>query len=402
MLPLYFVIAASALAWIVPTLWTYHRTGHQSEQRPRRQWFERILAAYIVVYALQALYASSSINVLQNPGIVVPFVKALQNEVFFYVPFAVLLAILRDYQWNREALIRCLQVTVGLAVIFAFMGFGEELTKTLWLNSNLIASNQLHQYFAVNTVFFDPDIFGRYLALVMILLVAVLLYDKRTRSQLLAIASLAILWGCLIFTLSRSSLLALLVGMTVLAALRWRARLVLWAAAAVILAGAVAVAVHPSSFGYSLNGASSGRSNLVTNGITLFRDRPFQGFGSGSFSTEYTLKFPQSARAVSDSHNIPVTIASEQGLIGLLLYLALLICATVTLFRGARGDPYRVAILAAFLGLLLHTMLYADFLEDPTTWALLGVGGALAAASGARTSVSDHEPAEMPRLHVGA
>jgi hypothetical protein len=31
-----------------------------------------------------------------------------------------------------------------------------------------------------------------------------------------------------------------------------------------------------------------------------------------------------------------------------------------------------------FLALILHTMLYADFLEDPITWTLLGIGSALA------------------------
>ncbi len=64
-----------------------------------------------------------------------------------------------------------------------------------------------------------------------------------------------------------------------------------------------------------------------------------------------------------------------------MLYLALVIAAILTLFRGARGDPFRVGIAAAFLALLLHTMLYADFLEDPVTWTLLAIGGALAVAA---------------------
>jgi hypothetical protein len=49
--------------------------------------------------------------------------------------------------------------------------------------------------------------------------------------------------------------------------------------------------------------------------------------------------------------------------------------------RGSRGDPPRAAIAAAFLALVFHTLLYADFLEDPVTWLLLGVGAALAAAA---------------------
>lgn len=389
LLPLYFVVGASALAWIVPTLWTYHREGRaDAAQRPPRHVFEWVLAAYLVLYAVQSLYSPA-------------FLNALQNEVFFYVPFAVLLALLRDVDWNRELLVRCLQFTVALAVIAAFVGFGEEITQTLWLNSKLLASNQLHEYFQVNSVFYDPDIFGRYLALVMVLLVTVLLYDRRTRSQLGAIAVLAILWGCLIFTLSRSSLLALTMGMVVLGTFRWPSRTVLTAAGAVVVAGVVAVALHPSSFGYSFNGATSGRSSLITNGISLFTDRPLQGWGSGSFSTEYTRKFRRAARAVSDSHNIPVTVASEQGLIGLAFYAALVIAAILTLARGVRSDPYRLGILAAFLALLLHTMLYADFLEDPVTWALLGIGGALAGAAGTRSPAAEGERPGARRQRIG-
>ena len=35
-------------------------------------------------------------------------------------------------------------------------------------------------------------------------------------------------------------------------------------------------------------------------------------------------------------------------------------------------------IAAGFTALVLHTWLYASFLEDPMTWTLLGVGVALA------------------------
>ena len=52
----------------------------------------------------------------------------------------------------------------------------------------------------------------------------------------------------------------------------------------------------------------------------------------------------------------------------------------VVLVRGTRRDPARAAIAAAFVALLVHTMVYADFLEDPATWALLAVGVALARA----------------------
>ncbi len=385
LVPLYFVIAASALGWLVPVLWRARvtRSGPASAagpQRPPRLLFEKLLAAYVVLYALQSLYSPAT-------GAPAGFVKALQNEVFFYLPFALLLARLRDLQWSRRLLLQCLAVTLTLAVAFSFVGYVEEITKHLILSSKLVLSNSLHAYFTVNSVFFDPNIFGRYLALAMLLATTVLLYDERVRVQLGSIALLAIMWTCLVFTLSRSSLVALAAGMAVLAAMRWRARPVIYLGLVVVVIGGAVVVTHPSKFGLqNFNLASGGRANLITGGVQLFLDRPLTGFGSGSFTTEYKHHFPGPAASVSDSHNIAITIGAEQGIIGELLYLALLVAAAVALFRGARGDPYRIAVAAAFVALVLHTMLYADFLEDPVTWTLLAVGGALAATASGRST----------------
>jgi hypothetical protein len=38
----------------------------------------------------------------------------------------------------------------------------------------------------------------------------------------------------------------------------------------------------------------------------------------------------------------------------------------------------RIAVTAAFAGLVVHSIGYAGFLTDPLTWALLAVGSALA------------------------
>ena len=102
----------------------------------------------------------------------VDFEKALQQMVFFYVPFALLFCLLRELDWTPRLVRRCLQLLVVLALLFAGVGFVEYATKTIFLNPKLIAANDVHTYFTVNSVFFDPDIFGRFLALVMILVAA--------------------------------------------------------------------------------------------------------------------------------------------------------------------------------------------------------------------------------------
>jgi len=395
LVPLYLVVAAGSLAYAVPALsagGTGKVRSSSDERRPgwmdvHPGWVERLLALYAALYAIQAIYS-------------VDFEKALQQMVFFYVPFALMFSVLRSLEWNSVLVRRCLGLVVALAVVFAVIGFVEYATKTIILNSKLVAQNDLHAYFTVNSVFFDPDIFGRFLALVMIALAAVLVYDRRRREQLGVIALLAVLWGGLVLTLSRSSLGALLVGLGVLGALRWRPSRTLFVAAAVVALGVVAVAASPKTFGLNqgLNGASSGRAGLVGGGLRMFGQRPLWGYGSGAFVAEYRKQHPATATNLAASHTMPITIAAEQGLIGELPYIALVLVAAVTLVRRARGDPVQAAIAAAFLALVFHTMLYADFLEDPFAWTLLGIGVALASRRG---GVEPAPPVE-PDRHAAA
>jgi putative inorganic carbon (HCO3(-)) transporter len=375
LVPLYLVVAAGALAWIVPALRDRPDPDlHEPDGSGGwAVWVQRLLALYVVLYGLQAVYSPD-------------FEKALQTMVFFYVPFALLFVLLRGLRWTPEMVRNCLRLIVVLAVVFSVIGFVEYATKTIILNPKLVVANDLHTYFTVNSVFFDPDIFGRFLALAMILIAVLLLYERPQREQLIAVVALAILWACLVLTLSRSSLGALLVGLGVLAALRWKPSRALVAAVVVIALGASAVALSPGTFGLNqgINGASSGRGGLVSGGLSLFADRPVWGYGSGSFIDEYRTHHHATATTLSASHTIPVTIAAEQGLIGELAYVALVIAALVCLLRRARGDPVRAAIAAAFTALVFHTMLYADFLEDPVTWTLLGVGVSLAVGLPAR------------------
>ena len=78
-------------------------------------------------------------------------------------------------RWTRELLLRCLGVAVALAVLFAGVGFVEYYRKSLFLNPKVVAANQYDNYFRVNSVFFDPSIYGRFLALVMIAVTTVVL-----------------------------------------------------------------------------------------------------------------------------------------------------------------------------------------------------------------------------------
>ena len=114
----------------------------------------------------------------------------------------------------------------------------------------------------------------------------------------------------------------------------------------------------------------------------MFVDRPVWGYGSGSFVDRVPQAPPaQLGQTLSASHTIPITIAAEQGLIGEIAYIALVLVAALVAAAAARaadpaagGDRARRSWRCVF-----HTLLYADFLEDPITWTLLAIGAALAA-----------------------
>jgi O-antigen ligase len=177
----------------------------------------------------------------------------------------------------------------------------------------------------------------------------------------------------------------LLLGLLVLAGARWSPRGAVGVGVAALVVGAVLVVASPGSLHVDLkssksaDAATSGRVDLVKGGLRLFEHRPLEGYGSGAFSRAYRRAEKGSReKAVSASHTIPVTVAAEQGVGGLLVYVALLVAAFMTLLRGVRDHPARAAVAAAFAALVLHTWSYASFLEDPLSWSLLGIGLALA------------------------
>jgi len=404
LVPLYVVVAAGvlALAWErlgPPSRRT--RPDGESEWREREPgWTELALIAFVALYALQSLYSGD-------------FEQALKNLAFFYIPFMLLLKLLTTVRWTPRVLSGCFSLAVVLALAFAGIGFVEYATKHLFLNQKLIESNQFESYFRVNSLFFDPNIYGRFLALVMVGLAAMLLWPRRGRDVATASAALAVLWGALIVTFSQSSFAALLVGLAVLAALRFGRKPVIGAVAAVAAIGLVVVLAAGSLIHLNLGSsksvdrATSGRLDLMRGGLTMFTDRPLQGFGSGAFAKQFREREGAGSReAASASHTIPITVAAEQGVPGLAAYAAVLIASFGLLFKGlggalrGRAPPPRLVmrayLAAAYSGLVLHTLLYAAFLEDPITWTLLAAGIALGRGEAASASSTSSSSASSP------
>jgi len=228
-------------------------------------------------------------------------------------------------------------------------------------------------------------VYGRFLV-VAIVPSLVLLVRERVRALTPAVvAAIVVLWLGLLISFSQSSFAALLVGVVGAAVVAWRWRaLVAVAAAAAVLAGIVVSAPqlrhsiqHHTSSG--LNSATSGRFSLVANGIRIAQAQPLTGVGVGGFKHAYAdrvHRFKSKEPKTAASHNTPVTVAAESGLVGLALFVALVGALLAQAFRRAdRSLAGGVSLAAGLLlaAILCHSLFYSDFFEDPTTWGLFGL-----------------------------
>jgi putative inorganic carbon (HCO3(-)) transporter len=378
LIPLYLVIAAGAaaaaiVAWTRPTP-AGARAGASPEGSSLPALAARVLpwllAGFLVLYALQSAYSSD-------------LSKATENVAFFLVPFAVMLALLLEVRWTSNLLTVLFAIVFAEGLLFVVVGAFQFVSRDLFWNPTLISGNEVHVYFRVNSLFWDPNVFGRYLILAVLAATAYMVWTARAERAVAAAIGSVILIAGLTLSFSQSSTIALLAGLIALVALRWGVRWAVGAGAVLAIATAglvLAAGVEPTS-GRSLEVRSSGRVTLIKGGAELARDRPVYGYGSGSFQNEFSQRYldVDEPEGGAISHSEPVTVAAEQGAVGLIVYVALVLSGLIALLGAAPLIPApRGALVACFVAMVVHSLAYAGFLTDPVTWALLGVGLSLA------------------------
>ena len=364
LLPLYVVIASYALA----LGWQILRGDVQRRELGAVGW---PLAAVVAWSGLALLWSDD----LRQGAI---FLAA------FVLPFGLLALGFARLPWSPRALLGLYGALVATALAYAGVGLYQWATREIFWNPKLIVDNAYAPFFRVNSVFWDPSIYGRYLVVAILATLALVLLGLRERLLFAGIAVIVAIWAGLLFSFSQSSFAALLGGTVAAATFVWR-----WRAAAV--AGALAVVLVSVGFATpqvrnklldeskaGLDNATSGRAGLVSNGLRIALEHPVAGVGTGDFKRAYAdrtgLKGEEPKKAAS--HSTPVTVAAETGVPGLAL-LAWLGFASLGAAFGARGTSTagRAALAVGLtLGAIaVHSLFYNALFEDPTTWALLGL-----------------------------
>jgi O-antigen ligase len=309
---------------------------------------------------------------------------------FFVFPFAVLAVALTRLPWSRRALVWLYGLLAAMALLFAAVGIGQWLTRDVFWNPKVIVANAYAPFYRVNSLFWDPSMYGRFLVVAMLTSLALLLFRAaREPGREAALGLLVVgLWVGLFFSFSQSSFAAFGLGVILVASLawRWRAAVAVAVVAAVMIpAGIAAPQFHNvrhnllGSSASGLNRATSGRLKLVVNGLRVAEDHPVVGVGVGGFTKAYAeRRGGRRGTPKAASHNTPVTVVSETGAVGLALFLWLLVAALVVAFKGNSGLARmsdRTAVIAGilFVAIIVHSQFYNAFFEDPLVWGLLAL-----------------------------
>jgi putative inorganic carbon (HCO3(-)) transporter len=374
LVPLYVVLAGAVLA----LAWGLWRDPARRRELGLLSW---PLAVFVAWVGLSALWTKD------------PTEGAI--ELFFFVfPFTLLAVVVARLPWSERWLSWLFRLLLAMAVLFAAIGVWQWFTREVFWNPKVIAGNAYAPFYRVNSVFWDPSMYGRFLVVAILSTLVMLLFGLRRRLDVPLVVLILALWAALILSFSQSSFAALVAGVAVAGALAWRrqpAAVAALAAAVVLPLGIAAPVLHRSpetvvaASAGGLNRATRGRFDLIWNGLKIAAQHPIAGVGIGGFERAY-LERGRPPRGLENpaSHNTPVTVAAENGVVGLGLFAWLLAAVALVAYgRTWSGPPaVRIAGLVAGVGLtavFVHSLFYNAFFEDPMVWGFFALT-ALAAA----------------------
>jgi putative inorganic carbon (hco3(-)) transporter len=363
LLPLYGVVAvaALALAWQL-----YGEDGGRARELGPLAW---PVGAFVAWEGVSLIWT----NDVRQGAI---------ELLFFVLPFGLIAVALARLVWSRAWVLTLYVQLALMGLIFAVIGIVQYETRNIFWNPKVRVDNAYAPsgwFYRVNSVFYDPSIYGRFLVVaVLASLVVVLARRGDPLWKIAAALTLGITWVGLLPSFSQSSFVALGVAVTLAAILAWRRRS-LWLVGAIVVVCVLAV-VGSSSVRHkaSLSHVTSGRSTLVSKGAKVAVHHPVLGVGVGGFRRAYADiahlrgKEPKAAA----SHTTPVTVAAETGFVGLALFAWLVVIALYTAFRrlgSAFEGTARLGFGLTLVAILVHSLFYNALFEDPTFWGLLAL-----------------------------
>jgi putative inorganic carbon (hco3(-)) transporter len=369
LLPLYLVVAAAAIA----LLWEFFGEDERTRELGPLAWPLALFVGWTGLTFLWTIDRGQGANYL----------------LFFVLPFGLIAVSLARLPW-RIAWVKGLYVQLAaMTFVIAAIGGWQYATRNVFWNPKLIVDNSYAPsswFYRVNSLFYDPSIYGRFLVVGILASLVLVLYARRRVAWAAAVLA-AVTWIGLVPSFSQSSFVALGAGIVAALIVFWRRRAV-WP---LVIAGIVLVAFtlgvpqvrHRMLGKAGLSHITSNRSTLVTNGLKLALHHPLIGVGVGGFKCGYVnLTTPKGCQKGKEpkaaaSHDSAITVAAETGFPGLLLLVWLVVAALALALRrnpvATATGRARLAFGLALFAIVVHSLFYNALIEDPLFWALLAL-----------------------------
>jgi O-antigen ligase len=327
----------------------------------------KMLVVFLVVLVLGCSYGNASWQ---------EKLSTLGSWRKFFYPL-IFLGIFSSYYWQRLFL-KSFLITMVIALLLTYMAWFEIIPSRPGNLNGILANNHTTQSLA-------------FLAAVVY---CIYLMRLATFQQRLVLAILIVLFSLniLFVSSSRSGYLALIVGGG-FAALevygkRWLPQLLILVLVVVAAAlfgskilqfqlkhGYTEVTNYQHNKEFTPMGA---RVLFWDNTLELIKKRPVFGYGTGSFLNEYSQHVAPKyndwrATPTGDPHNQYLYILLENGVPGLLVFLAFIV---VTIYQGLKTQPYGVigaSVLVAWTATSLFNSHFKTFPEGHMLCLFLGV-----------------------------
>jgi len=313
------------------------------------------------------LYLPYQVIIAFHPSLPTTYnmIYALREPLDNFVPFFAAVYLVRDRQQLRSFL----YLWLGLAAFIALYGLKQYYLGLFYWEADWLAVNPTHLVYNQLRIFStlgSADALGMHMAVSIVIALGVAFYTSNPKIRLVALALIPIFVVTNLYTLTRGAYLAVLVGVLALALItRHRAMLLGLVVAAALVLGwyqvnqdSLLVARVMTMFSPEEDESYTVRTGYLQQYLPVILNRPF-GFGPATSGRQGGVLLasagvdadPTSSLAGVPTDNYYFRIALENGWVGCLLFILLLVAVIgfgIKVYLTA-GDPLIKWVAPAFV-----------------------------------------------------
>lgn len=317
----------------------------------------RLMDIAVAIFAILTLMG----GVITSGGL-----PSLKSAVMYFVLMAIYFLIVNLFNTREwiERLVAAVAIPSVLVSIYGILGYAANHLPAKWLDTSM--------FFGITnravSVFENPNMLATYLALTIpFILVCVLNKKLSVKTRVFSLCGFIVSLACIILTWSRGAWLGLIVAIALFSLIVYKHSLKYWLAVGITAPFWSKlipdnVMTRFMSIGDLADSSTYYRLYTWKGALRLFSDYWFSGIGVGdaAFTQVYPLYAYIGIESTVHSHNLFLQIAIELGIMGLIVFLAIMLLTVQKGFWGLKNthDPNVKLFIAAGLSGLVAALVH--------------------------------------------